>query len=263
MSAKFLIFFFGIILLSNSALAVDDCQTWFKDSGIPPQSKDCILKCDILPKDMSTFTCASQCDKFCKSKTCETDSYWKNKIKDGRPSKWNLPSEVSIQWTLEEKKKLLELLSRLPDQLKSIPFIGIYRMKKSVSITNPGTTSMIGDTIVLYDRAFDNPFLSTSRVVVHELAHIVYLNYTKDVRDNYEFAMQWKSGPNGKIRPGSFINSQAKENPDEDFANNFDYFLFEPEKLKAEIPKAYNWMQKKFSDKFNLKEECQNDKSKK
>ncbi len=132
---RFFVFVIAMTILTPyyASPADDDCLKWFNNSGIAPDSKNCIIKCDVLPKDMATFACAERCDEFCKSKPCQTDSYWAGKIKIGKPERWDLPTEISANGSHAEKQRLLELLSRLPDELKSVPFDGFYRMKKSLS----------------------------------------------------------------------------------------------------------------------------------
>ncbi len=245
----------------RTSAASDDCLKWFKNSGVSRDNKDCVIECDILPKDMATFACADRCDEFCKSKSCLLDTYWQGKIKNGRPEKWDLPTEVSTQWSSAERQRLLELLSRLPNNLKSVPFDGFYRMKKSVILTNPGTTATTGDKISIYDRAFGNPFFSTSQVVVHEFGHVLYRHLRESERQSYRDSLKWKIGPEGtESRPGNFVSPRSKDGPDEDFAENVYFFLFEPAKLKSTVPPAYEWISGKFSKNFKLKKDCKDEK---
>ena len=255
-----LLFVIGICF-SYIVRADDSCLDWFKSSKISPASKDCTIQCDILPKDMGTFNCADWCDEFCKSQKCVPSQYWKKKIQNGRPSKWDLPSETVSAWTEAEKNKLMELLDRLPDQLRAIPFEGFFRMKKSIDMTNPATTASSGKSIVIYDRAFDNPFLSTSRVLVHELGHVIYLGLSEAERRSYQNMMGWKSvRDSDETRSGDFVSSRAKDSIDEDFAENLNFLLFEPDVLRAKVPLAFKWLSKKFPGSFKLKEDCQHEK---
>ena len=256
---KVIIYSIVIVLFPSFCLGDDVCQSWFNASKIPPDSSGCELKCETLIKDMSTFDCANRCEEFCKGKKCGSDSYWADKIKNGRPKDWDLTSEVSSNWTESEKAILMIVLNQLPDHLKAIPFEGFFRMKKSMILGNPGTTH--NKSIAIYDRAFNNPYLSTSRIVAHELAHVLYLSLNEKERKNYEDSLGWKEDKlSGSARSGAFINSGAKDSPDEDFANNLDFFLFEPDKLKATVPSAYNWFKSKFPKDFKIKEDCQNEK---
>jgi hypothetical protein len=256
------VFFLLGLATPNQTRAEDVCQEWFDESGIKPESKNCIIDCDILPKNMGTFDCAEHCEKFCKSKKCEPDPYWEQKIKNGRPANWDLKTEVSSNWTEQEKKKLMELLVRLPEHFKSVPFDGFYRMKKSIVLTNPGTTAGAGDKIVIYDRAFKNPFHSTSQIIVHELGHVIFLKFKESERKSYREFLKWKvDHDRSASRPGEFISSRSRDGFEEDFAENISSFLFEPTRLKLIVPRAHEWISKKFSKEFKLKEGCLNEKN--
>lgn len=251
---NFSLFFvnFFIVLFCHA----DQCVDWFKENKIFPTDKNCLNECVILPADMATFMCNLKCEKYC-NKKCEIDSFWKKKIKDGRPTDWNMKSEKSKSWTKEEKEQLEQLLSTLPEQFKSLPLDGIYKMEKSVQIVNPGT--MQDNAVVLYDAAFsDSPF-NLENVIVHELAHVLYASMSKIDYKEYEKVMGWDDKL-ASVRSGPFINSKAKDNPDEDFANNVENFLLNNEKLKNKVPTAYNWIVKKFSKDFKMKDKCKNDK---
>ena len=204
--------------------------------------------------------CAARCDEFCNPQKCKDDSYWSGKIRPGRPTNWRITSESTADWTSGEKSKLLAVLNRFPDQSKSVPFDGIYRMKKSVTPTNPATAGSDGKAIVLYDRAFNNPFFSTSRVLTHEFGHVLFLNFSEAERRSYRDKMKWKTNLiNPESRPGKFISPRAADSADEDFAENINFFLFEPDVLRAKVPDAYDWLTKKFSKAFKLKEDCQHE----
>ena len=71
------------------------CLDWFKESKISANDKTCLSQCTTLQVDMSTFSCRQDCEKFCKPKKCETDLFWKNKIRKGRPKNWEINSEKS------------------------------------------------------------------------------------------------------------------------------------------------------------------------
>ncbi|MFN3455333.1 MAG: hypothetical protein ACK41T_10275 [Pseudobdellovibrio sp.] len=125
---------------------------------------------------MATFSCNLRCEKYCSSK-CKIDPYWESKIKDGRPKLWDLSSEKTKEWSTSEREALEKILTRLPDDFKKISLDGIYRMGKSVQIVNPGTTYEA--SITLYDYAFQDPPFTLERVIVHELAHVIFNKLTK------------------------------------------------------------------------------------
>ncbi len=235
----------------------DPCLNWFKESGLKPGSNGCVLNCDVLPKDMSTFTCANRCDEFCKMKKCIPDLYWKNQFKVGRPLHWSAQNEITSRWSEAEKDQLMRALNQLPDDLKKVDFDGFYRMKKSVDIINPATTDGSGKSIVVYDIAFENPSWSTSNVITHELGHVIFLNMSRVERQKYSASLGWnKSLGSDETRAGEFVSSRAKDNPNEDFAENFSFFLVNPNTLKTKVPEAHKWFVGKLSSHFKLKEDC-------
>lgn len=237
----------------------DTCIDWFKESKISKDDKACISKCTTLQMDMSTFSCSQECEKFCNTE-CAHDIYWKSKIKDGRPEKWEPPTEKPTSWTNQEKEKLQAVLGQLPDVFKKFAFKGFYRMQRSGAIGNPGSIAESGQEIVVYNIAFDGPGLSLDKIIAHELAHAIFLNFSKREIKDYERSLGWNVVSKGQARSGPFISTGARENVDEDFANNVEYFLFAPEDLKSKVPKAYSWILNKFSKNFKLKEACEYEK---
>ncbi len=233
----------------------DTCFDWFKESKISKNDKACVSKCTILRMDMNTFSCSLDCEKFCNTK-CDPDSYWKSKIKDGRPEKWEPSTEKSTSWTNEEKEKLLAVLAQLPDVFKKIAFRGFYRMQRSSAMGNPGSIAESGQEIVIYNIAFDGPGLSLDRIVAHELSHALFLNFSKSEIKEYEMSLGWNVVFKGQARSGPFISSGSRDNVDEDFANNIEYYLYSPEELKSKVPKAYSLILNKYSKNFKLKEAC-------
>jgi hypothetical protein len=50
----------------------------------------------------------------------------------------------------------------------------------------------------------------------------------------------------------SFVEEDGPESLPEDFSNNIEYYLFEPETLRRKAPKIHDWIKKKFGDSFKL-----------
>ncbi len=248
---------FVLAIFSRTVFAEDPCLTWFQSSGVKSDGKGCLISCDLIPKDMSSFDCSDRCDEFCKAKKCQPNPYWKNKLKNGAPKNWNLPTEQPANWTDLEMTQMMTILNQLPDQLESFPLDGIYRMKKSVDIINPGSTSDDGKEIAIYDRAFHSPFWSLSSVVTHELGHMVFQSMGAAEKQKYIDVLGWNK--KGAIRPGEFVSSTAKDDVNEDFAENFSFFLLNRDILKSKVPKAYGWLVQKFTANFKLKDGCKNE----
>lgn len=233
------------------------CLNWFNATKINSSDKNCISTCLNHEKDVSESICGFDCSKFCKIQICKVDPYWKEKIKNGRPENWEIGSEKSVDWTEEEKDQVSQILDRLPDEFKNNPLKGIYRMKKSVDIINPGTTSEDGQSIVLYDRAFGHPMWTTEDVLLHELGHSIYVGYSDVNKQKYEKILGWKKNSQGIYsRSGSFVSARARDNPVEDFAENIKYLLLNSNKLKNENNQAFDWFSNQYKKQLKLKKEC-------
>ena len=234
----------------------DTCFDWFKESKISKNDKACVSKCTTLRMDMSTFSCSLECEKFCNTK-CEPDSYWKRKIKSGRPKNWEYNSEKTVEWSKDEKEQIEEILARMPNELSKLPLEGIYRMKKSIDIINPASTSFDGKIIVLYNNTFDHPSWSTREVLMHEIGHSIYAGYSTNDKQLYEKKLAWKKDNQGiYFKHGLFVSTRAHDNPIEDFAENFKFLLLNPEKLKSNNSQAFDWLNNQYKKQLKLKKEC-------
>ncbi len=253
---------FLIIIFSTCVFAEDACLDWFNEAKLKSSDKSCLSKCVIEEIDMSTFLCHNECEKLCRPKQtekCETDQFWKNKIKSGRPKNWNNDFEQTTNWTKSESEKILEILNLLPDELKKIDFEGIYRMKKSSQIINPGSTASDGKTIVLFDRAFENPNWTAEEVLLHELGHVYYLlnlNAKEVLKFQNDLGWNYNKVTNEFSRQGSFVSSRAKESPEEDFAENFTFVLLNKKTLIKKDSIVGKWLLKKLGNDFKLKSGC-------
>lgn len=253
-----------LILISSIVLAKVDteCLRWFQDSKINPYDVGCVLKCSALATNLDSFQCPNSCSELCKKQDkCYFDTFWKQKIKNSRPMKWDFNTEKTAAWAQVESDQVVKVLSGLPEELKRFSFDGFYRMQKSVAIINPATTSLRGDVIVIYDRAFNNPFWALEEVVLHEMGHVAFLNLNEAERRSFKNQMGWKQSLSGdSFRKGEFVSSRAKDSPEEDFSESFIFFLKDSESLKAKNSKAYEWFIKKYSVNFKYKKDCENEK---
>ena len=133
---------------------------------------------------------------------------------------------------------------------------GLYRMQKSIYYPNAASGDSAGD-IVLYDTAFDLQH-NLSQVLAHELAHLVYSGLSPDERDDYRFATQWFDMGKSSDQPAwvclrkGFVEPDGADSPSEDFSNNVEYYLFNPDRLKAVTPQAYDWIKRHFGANFKL-----------
>lgn len=265
-SKKFMAFRFSFVLLLNVlaadfAFASDNCLDWFQSTKIRSASKDCFIQCGLLKTDMSNYMCSLRCEEFCESKKehCDIDTDWIKKIKDGRPAVWSLAVEKETRWAAKEKDEIAKALSSLPNYFKKLKINGFYRFKKSIQLGNPASTDGSKE-VIIYDRFFEDN--KPVNVLVHELSHVIYFELSRKLKLDYLKVADWKElslqGSESTFQTGrvNFVESDGSDSPEEDFANNVEYFLTEPNILKDKNPKIYNWIKENFSEKFTLKKEC-------
>jgi hypothetical protein len=147
---------------------------------------------------------------------------WSPRIKAGMPPNWEFKTEKSKKWADGERERVLDALSSLPKFLLADEVNGIYRLKTSNQLRdNPA--SNFRDQFALYDPAFDGN-QNTARILAHELT----------------------------LGRKGIVAEDCRVSPEEDFANNIEYFLFDSKTLKEKSPKVFEWLSKKYGDKLKL-----------
>jgi hypothetical protein len=201
-----------------------------------------------------TYVSATQVSRSCREKRKGHD-FWSQKLKEGHPRDWT-KREVHKKWTAEERERMLEALSELPEILWPKSLEGIYRMFKSKDHPNPASHG--GPFVVLYDTAFgENQRLA--RVLAHELAHQNYEELNLSEGSSYRSAAGWTSWMDKDRnvfwipRSKGFVKEDGQSKPGEDYANNIEYFLFEPELLKRKTPRVYDWIKSRYGDKLKIR----------
>jgi hypothetical protein len=100
------------------------------------------------------------------------------------------------------------------------------------------------------------------RILAHELAHELYENLTKEELSSYKATMNWIEIKNTKgtdvtiDRGSGFVAEDGRIGPEEDFANNVEFYLFENSRLKSVTPNAYEWLKNRFGDNFKIGSAC-------
>ena len=56
------------------------------------------------------------------------------------------------------------------------------------------------------------------------------------------------------------MDNDGKLSADEDFANNIEYFMFDPDQLKVTSPQIFGWIQKHLKQQLQLEKECKDEK---
>jgi len=176
--------------------------------------------------------------------------YWMPRIHNNGPTDWPLKNEKEKPWSDSEIERLVEALAHLPESLAKLKIIDFYRMDKSNTPANPA--SMKNRSVVLYDAAFKNNNLA--RIVAHELAHQYYFENPGEQK-RYNTASGWFFLDDSKpvnVR-GTFVADDGRDSPDEDYANNVEFFIFQPDRLKQISPGIYDWMKNIHGNEFKLK----------
>ncbi len=133
----------------------------------------------------------------------------------------------------------------------------IYRLKKSKDYPNPASNS--DGILALYDSSFDNS-RNLARILTHELGHQNYNDLKESDKQDYRRATNWdfELGIDRKYyrigRKSGYVEEDGNTSPEEDYANNLEYFIYNPDKLRQVTPNAYEWIKKRFGPKLKLKE---------
>lgn len=184
--------------------------------------------------------------------------FWNARILKSRPRGWPHKQEKTIPWKTAEIEDILCELAKLPEELQLKKIRGIYRMERSKDKLNPASN---GDRhIVVYSRAF-NGKIPLAQIMAHELAHVTYDALSEEEKLSYQMATGWSDPKKYNLnlkgwiqRKNGYVRDSGKVSPNEDFANNIEYFLFFPEKLKTVTPSAHAWIKNHFHANFKLQE---------
>lgn len=251
---------FVFLAFTNQVLAKPSelCLNWFRKSKVSATQKDCYIECSAIGTGMDTMSCNEECEELCQNHCAKIDSNWRTKLSDKGPKNWPIKSEKFKPISLSDRKKILKALSKLPDSISDISIKGISRADRSVDFPNPASHG--DESIVLYDTAINSNNLD--RILAHELAHELYDDLSKEEKDSYKVAVNWIEvnikGKEMTVDRGSgFVKEDGKLGPEEDFANNVEFYLYEKSRLKAVTLNAHNWLKEKYGDKFKLRGACE------
>lgn len=242
--------FFIIYLFSCSPALAIECDS--KQYAVKAHHRKAYIRAD------GTSVSESSVKAHCKDRSISS-IYFQERIKDERPLNWPHKNEQTSSWSEEEKVRTIEALEDLPKILRADALKGLYRMKRSKDFPNPA--SFANGTIVLYDSAFEAQ-RNLSRIIAHELAHQLFMSSTKEQKRDYRLATGWKLEPGPDLihvywesRAEGYVEDDGRTSVEEDYANNLEYFIFAPDKLKVTTPMAYEWLKKEYGHKLELKRE--------
>ena len=86
------------------------------------------------------------------------------------------------------------------------------------------------------------------RVITHELAHILYIHLSDEESESYKTVAKWepyttKDGKTLMVNTRKvFTAIDGIFSPDEDFANNIEYYLFDEKTLKKKNKEIHQWI---------------------
>jgi len=137
--------------------------------------------------------------------------------------------------------------------------LSIVIASPSTSYPNPATNSTSRPSaIAIYDTAFSGKYV-LDEILFHEIAHLFYRQISDELKDSYYLKMNWFSVDRAKnkwiSRKDGFVTDDGRISPEEDFANNLEFYLFHPEKLKTVTPNAHSWIKENFG-KISLQKGC-------
>lgn len=238
--------FFFLLLYEHGFTSTNDCP--HGQHRVKAYFRDAYFRAN------GTYVKATSVDSYCRQDR-ESDKHWQDKLKSGRPDDWPYDVEKSGAWSLQETERVLEALCELPKEIWENSTYKIYRMNKSKDGQNPATSAE--SIIVLYDSAFKQKN-NLSRVLAHEFAHEKYRTLKESEAINYRISTNWfilkTKGKSVQVsRKDGFVADDGRVSPEEDFANNVEFYLFEPNKLESTTPHGFAWIKKHFSDKFKTR----------
>ncbi len=247
---------FTVLILMSCAFSLavhadKNCEDWFRSLKLKPGTSECEIKCSMAKNGMGTFDCTDRCEDFChfpaKSK-CKLEVYWQQKL--------NAKAEPFSRLASRDRRIVERALSKMPRSFRPSKLKAIAMASGNGGIITGYSPAVSSDEyIILFPSAFAKP-IEIPRILAHELAHFLSQGeWAAQFRD-YQRSSGWKSN---SVREGGFVESDGKSSPEEDFANNIEFYLFERATLKAKSPEILVWLEKNMSSLLKLEKECQGD----
>jgi hypothetical protein len=188
----------------------------------------------------------------CRVRT-KVEEKWSPRLYASFPASHSHPQEKAKAWSEGEKQRLFEAFSDFPEVLLNSKVDGFVRAARSVVPKNPATWD--DGYIVLYDEAFGAK-QNLARIVAHEMAHQLFSDFSEENRDEYRWAANWfaksKKRKDFFGRSDGYVQDDGRVSPDEDFANNVEYLLFDEATLLKKTPQAHRWLKSHFGDKLKI-----------
>lgn len=168
-----------------------------------------------------TFVSATTVEAHCRS--YHFSSPLKIKFENQMPEGWPYQLDLFKKWTENEKKEVQEALNSLPEKLRNLGEIRVFRAVKSSFPNNHASSGPDNSIIVLYDSAKEFGYRQT---FAHEMGHILFSKLNADEKEEYYAFSSWKLN-RGKIYTSrkDFSELDGELSPEEDFANNIEHIV--------------------------------------
>jgi len=189
---------------------------------------------------VSSTTVSSYCRHY------RDDGLLKEQFLLEKPKKWPHPKEKFKECLKEKQKIVSKILKSIPKILTNIGKLEIYCAQKSEVSNNPATCAPEKKIIVLYDSSFN---MNTKKIIIHELAHLLWSRLSDKEKQSYFDVSKWRKFDNIYIyNRASFSAPDGKNGPEEDFANNIEYYFTKPINFKRGFPQIDSWIKKILGD---------------
>ncbi len=187
---------------------------------------------------VSSTTVSSYCRHY------RDDGSVKEEFPHKMPKGWPYKKEDFKKCSKEKQGKISKILSSLPKILTNVGKLQIYCPSKSNAPNNPATSSPDAKVIALYDLSFK---MDTKRVIIHELAHLLWARLSDKEKQSYYDASLWIKFDDALVyNKTSFSAPDGKHSPEEDFANNIEHYFAESLNFNKNFPKIHKWINKLF-----------------
>lgn len=176
---------------------------------------------DSYYRSDGTFVGATNVEAHCRS--YHFSSPLKIKYENQMPEGWPYQLDLFKKWTESEKKEVQKALNSLPEKLRNLGEIRVFRAVKSSFPNNHASSGPDNSIIVLYDSAKQFGY---RQALSHEMGHILFSKLSRDEKEECYAFSDWK------LKLGNFSTSRKDFSeldgalfPEEDFANNIEHIV--------------------------------------
>lgn len=233
MIIKYLVILFFLFFMNENSLADVVCNPW--EIHVRSHPVRAYKKADGANVD------GADRNEHCREKI-KGATAWGNGFTNDIPALWPHKTEKFKKWTKDEKEKFLKAVSVQPDRLSRFNFTSLYRAEKSIWTGNPAANLPKQKILVLYDEFFKMP--NPERVLTHELAHLLYLTWSRDKIMEFEKLSGWKlsktSGP--MIPPNNLLKEDSAIDVEEDFTNHIEFYFHDRKKIEKNNRSIYDFI---------------------